>query len=138
MKAQTVLGLCLSGCLFVAGPAALADKPENKSNNRSDRAIQVHIDKETGKKIPEDDAAGTAPAAASAPAKSGGESLGMPEKSEAPVRHENGMTSVRLGQDSLKYLTVTVGEDGEKTFQHQSSADMEEQSKETPADKGLE
>ena len=47
----------------------------------------------------------------------------IPEHSEPPVYHANGMVSVRVGMDTLKYLWVEVDEDGNKVFSHIGSDD---------------
>lgn len=47
----------------------------------------------------------------------------IPEHSEPPVYHANGMVSVRVGMDTLEYLWVEVDDDGNKVFSHIGSDD---------------
>lgn len=120
MKKQMLLGLCLGGCLVIAGPAAIAD--DGKSNNRSARAVQVHIDKE-GKKTAPDDSSAVVQAAPAKP--SANISMIMPATNQAPQVNADGSMSVQLGAESLTYLVLTVAEDGRATMSHQSSGDLD-------------
>ena len=141
MKFKSLLGLCLSGSLLLAGQAALAGDDKEKSNNRSDRAVQVHIDKETGRKVSQDDATEAASDAALAQSTTVPASqldLVMPAQSQDLGTNADGVKSARLGQESLNYLTVTIDENGNKEFSHQKSSELEQFSKETPTEKGLE
>lgn len=136
MKVQTILGLCLSGSLLLAGQSTLADNGKEKSNNRSERAVQVQIDKKTGKKIAQDDAdaanAGKTKSVQPAAVPSSQTDLLLPAQSEAPVEHGDGTRSARVGQEHLKYLAVSIDENGNKVFTHQSS-EKPEKTSETPA-----
>jgi hypothetical protein len=139
MKIRSILGLCLSGSLLFAGQAALADNDKEKSNNRSARAVQVHVDKDTGQKIPEDDSAASA-AEVSATSVSSSDAMDrlMPAENQAPVEHSNGATSVRLGQESMRYLTVTIDENGEMHTTHQTLDEFENETELSAEEKGLE
>lgn len=140
MKLKSLLGLCLSGSLLFAGQAALADKNDKeKSNNRSERAVQVHVDKDTGQKIPEDDSAPSVSAVStSSPSAPDGLDRVMPEKNQAPQDHGDGVTSVQLGQESMRYLTVTIGEDGEISTKHETLEEFENKTELSAEEKGLE
>ena len=97
MKIQTVLGLCLSGEVDrIAGPLAMADSDKEKSNNRSEQAVQVHIDKATGKKMAaadDSDLGATKEAAAPVVDVSGM----MPVQSEPAQYHADGIVSAKIG-----------------------------------------
>jgi hypothetical protein len=118
MKIQTVLGLCLSGSLLLTGQVALA--ADGKSNNRSERAVQVHIDKETGKKMAaaDDSNLGATEEAAAPIVDTSGM---MPVKSEPAQYHADGSMSAKIGTEHLKFLVMTVDENGEKAILHQDS-----------------
>jgi hypothetical protein len=131
MKKQMLLGLCLGGCLTIAAAPAMAD--DGKSNNRSARAVQVHIDKE-GRKTAADDSSVAVQAASVEP--SANVSMIMPSMNQAPQLNADGSTSVRLGTESLKYLFVTVGEDGQMAMSHRSSDEVDAMSDVKESDKG--
>ena len=134
MKIQTLLGLCLSGSLLFAGSAAMADDDKsNKSNNRSARAVQVHIDKE-GRKTAPDDSREVAEAAPTT--QSSNASMIMPSENQAPQVHSNGSVTMQLGQESMKYLVLTVGEDGQMTMTHQSPDNIGKQIEAQESEKG--
>jgi hypothetical protein len=120
MKKQMLLGLCLGGCLVIAGPAAMAD--DGKSNNRSARAVQVHLDKD-GRKTAPDDSSVAIQAATIEP--SANVSMIMPSEHQAPQLNADGSTSMQLGAENLKYLYLTVGEDGQMTMSHRSSKELD-------------
>lgn len=124
MKIQSVLGLCLSGSLLLAGQAALADNGKEKSNNRSEQAVQVHLDKETGKKMgAADDSNLGATEEAAAPIV---DTNGMvPVKSEPAQYHADGSMSAKIGTEHLKFLVMTVDENGEKAILHQESDEID-------------
>lgn len=134
MKLRSLLGLCLSGSLLLAGQAALADKNDKeKSNNRSERAVQVHIDKETGRKMSaSDDSVAAVEATEPVVVDLSGR---LPAETEPPQYHSNGMVSIKTGAEHLKYLVVTIDEDGNKSFVHQRMDDVDLNAK---ADKGEE
>lgn len=121
MKIHSILGLCLSATLMLAGPPAMADKGKDKPKNA--RAMQVQLDKKTGKIMNEaDDSDLSAKAAA---AESVVDTSGMmPVTNEAPQYHADGSVSAKLGTKNLKYLVLTVGENGEKTLSHQKQEDL--------------
>lgn len=133
MKFKSILGLCLSGSLLFAGQAALADKGKKKSNNRSEQAVQVHIDKETGKKIgaADDSNLGAKEEASTVVDVSGM----MPVESEPAQYHADGSMSAKIGTEHLKYLVMTVDENGEKAIMHQNSDEID---LEATVDKGEE
>lgn len=121
MKIQLILGLCLSASLLLAGPTAMADKGKDKPKNA--RAMQVQIDKKTGKIMNE--ATDEAPAPALVEADTIVDAKGMmPVDSEPQQYHADGTVSAKLGTEHLEYLVLTVGENGEKTLSHQREDDL--------------
>lgn len=124
MNIQSILGLCLSGSLLFAGQAALADKGKEKSNNRSEQAVQVHLDKETGKKLgaADDSNLGAAKEAADPIVDTSGL---MPVESEPAQYHSDGSMSAKIGTEHLKFLVMTVDENGEKAIMHQESDEID-------------
>ena len=123
MKIQTVLGFCLSGCLMMVGPLAVADNDKDKSNNRSARAMQVQLDKKTGKIMNQADDSDLAAKAAEAETIVDTKGM-MPVESEPPQYHADGSVSAKLGTKNMKYLVLTVGENGAKTLSHQKEDDL--------------
>jgi len=134
MKIQTLLGLCLSGSLLFAGSAAMAD--DNKSNNRSARAVQVHIDKEGRKTAPDDSDAAVASAVATQTAIASDVSKVMPAENSDVQYNADGSMSAQLGSSNLKYLVMTVDEDGTKSVTHQSADKLESVSMTKPTKSG--
>ena len=120
MKSLTLLGLSLSVCLLLAGPA-IADKGKDKPKNA--RAMQVQLDKKTGKKLSApDDSEQTAEVAAEAIVDTKGI---MPVQADPPQYHANGSMSAKIGTENLKFLVVSIDEDGNKTMSHQPINDVE-------------
>ena len=125
MKIQSVLGLCLSGCLLIAGPLALADDDKDKSNNRSARAVQVHIDKDGRKTAPADSDDAALTSVATATATDSRLSKVMPAQNSEVQYNADGSASAQLGRSNLKYLVMKIDEDGEKSVSHQTAQDLE-------------
>lgn len=114
MKSRSLLGLCLGVSLLMAGPA-IADKGNDKPKNA--RAMQVMLDKNTGKKLSApDDSEQTTAAAAETVVDTKGI---MPTQAEPPQYHADGSMSARIGTENLKFLVVTMDADGNKTMSHQ-------------------
>ena len=114
MKSRSLLGLCLGVSLLVAGPA-IADKGNDKPKNA--RAMQVMLDKNTGKKLSApDDSEQTTAAAAETVIDTKGI---MPTQAEPPQYHADGSMSARIGTENLKFLVVTMDADGNKNMSHQ-------------------
>jgi hypothetical protein len=42
-----------------------------------------------------------------------------------PIRLQNGATAVQTGDESLVFLTVTIGQDGKPVFRHQTQEEIE-------------
>lgn len=124
MKTQSILGLCLSASLLFAGSAAMADKGKDKDKPKNARAMQVQLDKKTGKIMNEaDDSDLTAKVAEEAETIVDAKGM-MPVEAEPPQYHADGSVSAKLGTENLEYLVLTVGEDGEKTLSHQKEDDL--------------
>jgi len=136
MKIESVLGFCLSGCLMFAGPLAFADNNNDKSDNRSARAVQVHIDKEGRKITPADADDATVASVAVATATDSDVSKMMPVENSEVRHHADGSMSARLGSRNMKYLVMTINEDGEKSVSHQTMEDLKSVSPTESAESG--
>ena len=134
MKMQSLLGLCLGGCLVFAGSAALADD-KNKSDNRSARAVQVQIDKQ-GRKTAPDDSSNAAQSAAAKP--SANVTMAMPSGNQVQQTNADGSVSVQLGTANLKYLYVSVDEDGQMNVTHRTKEELDAPAESQTTDKGEE
>jgi hypothetical protein len=108
---------------MIAGPLALADN--DKSNNRSARAVQVHIDKDGKKTAPADSDAASTASAASPTVTDSGFSRFMPATNSEVQYNADGSASAQLGSSNMKYLVMTIDEDGEKSVSHQTAEDLE-------------
>ena len=119
MKSRSLLGLGLSVCLLMAGPA-IADANKDKPKNA--RAMQVQLDKKTGKKLSApDDSQKSAVAAAESVVDTKGM---MPTQAEPPQYHADGSISARIGTENLKFLVISMDENGNKTLSHQRINDV--------------
>lgn len=119
MKLLTLLGLSLGVSLLLAGPA-VADK--GKDNPKNAKAMQIQLDKKTGKKLSApDDSEQPFEAAAEAIVDTRGM---MPIRAEPPQYHADGSMSARIGIENLKFLVVTMDEEGNKTVTHQPIDDV--------------
>jgi hypothetical protein len=125
MKTQLLLGLCLSAGLLLAGPAAFADNGKGKSNAKGARAVQVQIDKKTGKKIAPDDSDAAVQATPTTAAVAGDLSKVMPAQNSDVKYNADGSMSAQLGSANLKYLVMTIDEDGNRTVNHQTADSIE-------------
>lgn len=136
MNTKSVLGLGLSGILLLAGPAALADKDNSQPNSSKARAVQVHIDKDTGRKtVPDDLDADTASLSAESPAVV--DASGTMSARNQPLQHRaDGSMSIRFGTESLKFVVLTIGDDGQKKVTHQSIDELAVQAEEQSFDTG--
>ena len=134
MKIQTLLGLCLSGSLLFAGSAAMAD--DNKTNNRSARAVQVHIDKQGRKTAPAESDAAVTTSAATVTAVDSGLSKVMPAQNSDVQHNADGSMSAQLGSASMKYVVMTIDEDGKKSVQHVTAENLESLSTTESAESG--
>lgn len=125
MKINPLLGLCLSTSLLFAGTATMADNGKDKPKNA--RAMQVQLDKRTGKKLsaPDDSSASVEAAATTAIAEDSGV---MAVRAESPRFSADGSRAARLGTENLKYLVLSVDENGNKTLSHQRPEHLDLQS----------
>ena len=137
MNTKSVLGLGLSGILLLAGPAALADKNANPAGSGKARAVQVHIDKDTGRKTVPDDSAADAEGLSPESAAIVDESGTMAARNQPLQHHADGSMSIRFGTESMKFVVLTIADDGQKKITHESLDDFagrpEEQSSDTGA-----
>lgn len=126
MNTQLLLGLCLSAALMLAGPVAFADNGKGKSNAKGARAVQVQIDKKTGKKIAPDDSDAAVQASPTAAAAAASDlSKVMPAQNSDVKYNADGSMSAQLGSENLKYLVMTIDEDGNRTVNHQTADSIE-------------
>lgn len=119
MKSLTLLGLSLGVSLFLAGPA-VAEKGKDKPKNA--KAMQIQLDKKTGKKLSAPDDSEQSAEAATPVLDTRGM---MPTKAEPPQYHADGSISARIGTENLKFLVVTIDENGNRTLTHQPINDVD-------------
>lgn len=137
MKTRSMLGLSLGVCILFAGQAALADQGNGKALGKSAPGVQVHIDKQTGKKTAPDD---SALAELAAQSEEGLEAVsattGIAAETQPPQVNADGSMSAKLGLEHMKFLVLTVGEDGERTMTHESPDGYADGTVTSAADKG--
>jgi hypothetical protein len=128
MKLRLLLGTSLSLCILLAGPAANADNANGKAHGKSAPAVQVQIDKRTGKKTMPDDSLQAELAAQSDEGLEAAAAVaGVPMDSQPAQINADGSMSAKVGLRDMKFAVVTVGEDGQKSFSHQSADELTEQ-----------
>ena len=131
MKLRLLLGTSLSLCILLAGPAANADNTNGKAHEKSAPAVQVQIDKKTGKKTQPDDSELVELAELASQTDRGLEAaaaaVGLPVESAPPELNADGSMAAKVGLRDMKYAVVTISEDGQKSFSHQSANELTEQ-----------
>ena len=136
MRNLTVLGLCLG--LAMALSIAPAQANDNANGKAKGHDMQVKIDKKTGKKISGDDdsvEAAEISAAAStvvSPAASGI----MPLDSSSERLNADGSVSAKLGLRQMKFVTMSIDENGNREVEHQTLESFETTTQESTADEG--
>lgn len=107
--------------LYVCFGAALVFPAASIHAESQEKAMQVQIDPKTGRKIPPDDSAGTAPG--------GPNSATLMERANSPMpmegstslqTTESGVPYAKLGLRQLKFLKVQIGPDGKRRYSHEA------------------
>lgn len=133
---KLVPGLGLSAALIFSFSMALADDDQGRVNSRSAQAVQVYIDKDTGRKTVPDDSAESAATTAAQSFSATVTSGIMPASNQALQQHADGTLSFRLGTESMRFMVLAIGEDGQRTIEHQSLAEFENRDAEPSPDEG--
>jgi hypothetical protein len=113
--------------------SAQADPGKGKAKGHSGPAMQIQIDKKTGKKISPDDSAQVSAAAATTAAAASGI---MPLESSGARRHADGSVSAQLGLRQMKFVTMSIDENGNREVEHQTLGSFEATTQESTANKG--
>jgi hypothetical protein len=113
--------------LLLVGPRAMAD--DNKSNNRSARAVQVHIDKDGRKAAPADSDDRVITSVTAVTAADSDLTKIMPVENSDVQHNADGSMSAQLGSANLKYLVMAIDENGKKSVSHQTAENLESVSK---------
>lgn len=124
MRKPETYGLCLGMALALvaAAPYAIADDETPKLKPLP--AMQIQIDAATGRKTLNDDAeAGTQAVAtrgtSAPPAAANALSAAMPSRSSATTIAADGTMSVDLGLEHMKFLVMSIDDEGERQLSHQ-------------------
>jgi hypothetical protein len=102
------------------------------------QAMQVKLDKKTGKKISrEDDSVEAAKeSAVDATVVSAAASGLMPLESSGEKIHADGSVSAELGLRQMKFVTMSIDKDGNREVEHQTLESFETTTEESTTDKG--
>jgi hypothetical protein len=111
--------------------SAQADPGNGKAKGH---AMQIQIDKKTGKKITPDDSA-PLPAAATTTTTAAASGL-MPLESSGPRQHADGSVSAQLGLRQMKFVTMSIDENGNREVEHQTLESFETTTQESTANEG--
>ena len=134
MRKRLVLGLSLSVILPLSVVSAQADPGTGKAKGHSGPAMQVQIDKKTGLKINPDD---SVPVAATAATITTAAASGlMPLDSSGAQRHADGTISAQLGLRQMKFMTMSIDENGNREVEHQTLERFQATSETPVADEG--
>ena len=131
MRKRPMLGLCLGVSMALSVVSAQADPGNGKAKGH---AMQIQIDKKTGKKIRPDDSA-PLPAAATTTTTAAASGL-MPLESSGPRQHADGSVSAQLGLRQMKFVTMSIDENGNREVEHQTLESFEATTQESTADEG--
>jgi len=137
MKLRLLLGASLSLCILLAGPAANADNTNGKAHGKSAPAVQVQIDKRTGKKtLPDDSLQAELAAQPDEGLEAAAAAVGVPMDSQPAQLNADGSMSAKVGLRDMKFAVVTVGKDGQKSFSHKSADELTEETETHARDAG--
>lgn len=131
MRKRPMLGLCLGVSMALSVVSAQADPGNGKAKGHS---MQIQIDKKTGKKIRPDDSA-PLPAAATTTTTAAASGL-MPLDSSGPRQHADGSVSAQLGLRQMKFVTMSIDENGNREVEHQTLESFEATTQESTANEG--
>ena len=131
MRKRPMLGLCLGVSMALSVVSAQADPGNGKAKGHS---MQIQIDKNTGKKIRPDDSA-PLPAAATTTTTAAASGL-MPLESSGPRQHADGSVSAQLGLRQMKFVTMSIDENGNREVEHQTLESFETTTQESTANEG--
>lgn len=131
MRKRPMLGLCLGVSMALSVVSAQADPGNGKAKGH---AMQIQIDKKTGKKITPDDSA-PLPAAATTTTTAAASGL-MPLESSGPRQHADGSVSAQLGLRQMKFVTMSIDENGNREVEHQTLESFETTTQESTANEG--
>ena len=133
MRKRPMLGLCLGVSMALSVVTAQADPGNGKAKGHS---MQIQIDKKTGKKIRPDDSAQVSAASAAAATTTAAASGLMPLESSGPRQHADGSVSAQLGLRQMKFVTMSIDENGNREVEHQTLESFEATTQESTADEG--
>lgn len=136
MEKRTMLGLCLGVSMALSFVSAQAD--DSAKGKAKGHAMQIKVDKKTGKKISRDD--DTVEVDKASAADSTVDSLTasgiMPLESSGVRHHADGAVSAQLGLRHMKFVTMSIDESGNREVEHQTLESFEANNKESTADEG--
>ena len=136
MRKRPMLGLCLGVSMALSVVSAQADPGNGKAKGHSGPAMQIQIDKNTGKKIRPDDSAQVSAASAAAATTTAAASGLMPLESSGPRQHADGSVSAQLGLRQMKFVTMSIDENGNREVEHQTLESFETTTQAATADEG--
>jgi hypothetical protein len=126
-----MLGLCLGLAMALSfAPAQANDKANGKAKGHD---MQVKIDKKSGKKVSgDDDSVEVAELSANDSTVVSADASGiMPLDSTGERLHADGSVSAKLGLRQMKFVTMSIDENGNREVQHQTLDSFEATTQET-------
>jgi len=136
MRKRPMLGLCLGVSMALSFVSAQADNSAN--GNAKGHAMQIKVDKKTGKKISRDDDSAEVGkvSAADSTVVSAAQSGIMPLESSVARHHADGMVSAQLGLRQMKFVTMSIDENGNRDVKHETLESFEATTEESTDDEG--
>lgn len=123
MKSRFMAGL-LAGLALGAAPFSAQAEP-GKEVGKQGPAMQVMIDRKSGRKIITDDSERAAPVVSSSAASGITPMADYPERSYAIGKTAAGVEAAVVGTEHHKYLVMSIDENGKRHVDHKSQAQIE-------------
>ena len=136
MKTRPILGLCLGVSLALSVASVQADPGNGKAKGHSGPAMQIQIDKKTGRKTLPDDSVQTSTETASSAADDSAVAFMPLEGRLLPSSGAGTGQTAQIGLRQMKFMTMTIDENGNRHVDHKTLDEIESDTTESAAAKG--
>ncbi len=133
MKTRPILGLCLGVSLALSAASVQADPGNGKAKGH---AMQIQIDKKTGRKTMPDDSVQTSTETASSVADDSAATFMPLEGRLLPSNGAGTGQTAQIGLRQMKFMTMTIDENGNRHVDHKTLDEIESDTTESTTAKG--